>query len=320
MSHDNSDGYYRTLFDTMGQGFCELELIREADGNAVDQRYIEFNQAFEHIFGIPVANAEGRTASEVFPNLDSWWTRSFEEIAERGEPERLEHKLDGVDRWFEVFVHPRGGDRLTVLYQEVTDRHQATEALQRNGEQQAFLLRLSDAMRAEHEPEKIGKVAVDMLAQHMGLDRCYVARSSPYGLGWVSPEYHAEDLAPMTGEYRINEQFPVAMQQLDFQPLIIHDLPNDPALSEQDKISIGGLGVQALLVGALRRGEEFIWGMGVGSKRPRRWSDADTWRLPACRCCLPVKRTPAPRSAPSSRARSARSRTMPSSLKPQVPT
>jgi PAS domain-containing protein len=29
------------------------------------QRYIEFNPAFERIFGIPVADAKGRTSSQV---------------------------------------------------------------------------------------------------------------------------------------------------------------------------------------------------------------------------------------------------------------
>ena len=34
-----SEEKYRALFETMGQGYCDLELLRDAEGRAVDQRY-----------------------------------------------------------------------------------------------------------------------------------------------------------------------------------------------------------------------------------------------------------------------------------------
>lgn len=83
--------HYRTLFRTMGYGLCELELVRSADGRAVDQRYLDFNPAFERLFGIPVSQAQGRTASEVFPSLEPWWTEAFDLVAKRGQPEKIEH-------------------------------------------------------------------------------------------------------------------------------------------------------------------------------------------------------------------------------------
>lgn len=67
-----SEAKYRSLFQRMGQGFCELELLRDEAGRAVDQRYIAFNPAFERLFGIPVSEATSRTASEVFPDLEPW--------------------------------------------------------------------------------------------------------------------------------------------------------------------------------------------------------------------------------------------------------
>ena len=117
-----SEAKYRTLFETMGQGYCDLELLRDASGRAFDQRYLEFNPAFERLFGIPVARARGRTASEVFPGLEPWWTEAFERVAARGEPEHIEYEVASLGRWFEVLAYPRGGDRLTVLYEDITER------------------------------------------------------------------------------------------------------------------------------------------------------------------------------------------------------
>jgi PAS domain S-box-containing protein len=129
-----SEEKYRTLFETMRQGYAEIELLRDAQGRAVDQRYIEFNPAFERLIGIPVAQARGRMATEVLPELEPWWQEAFDRIAQRGEPERIEYTVASLDRWFEVYAYPRGGDRLIVLYQDVTERARAEAAL-RDSEQ-----------------------------------------------------------------------------------------------------------------------------------------------------------------------------------------
>ncbi len=112
-----SEERYRSLFQSMGQGYCELELLRDETGRAVDQRYIAFNPAFERLFGIPIAEAEGRTASEVFPGLEAWWHEAFDRIAHDGRPERIEHGVTSLGRAFEVHVYPTDRNHLTVLYE-----------------------------------------------------------------------------------------------------------------------------------------------------------------------------------------------------------
>lgn len=124
-----SEEKYRTLFETMRQGYCDLELVRDADGLAIDQRYLEFNPAYERLVGIAAADAKGRTASEVMPELEPWWIETFDRIVKRGEPERVEHLVASLGRWFEGNVYPRGGDRLTVFYEDITERKRAEEVL-----------------------------------------------------------------------------------------------------------------------------------------------------------------------------------------------
>ncbi|OWW20084.1 hypothetical protein AYR66_11860 [Noviherbaspirillum denitrificans] len=121
----DSEERYRTLFEMMAQGYCELELLRDAGGRAVDLHYLEFNPAFERIFGLPVAQVCGRKASEVFPGLEPWWLETYDRIAQAGKPDRVEHEMASLGRWFEVQVYPRGGDRLALLYDDITARKKA---------------------------------------------------------------------------------------------------------------------------------------------------------------------------------------------------
>ncbi len=78
-----SEAKYRTLFQTMGQGFCELELVRDGQGRAVDFRYIEVNPAFERLVGVPAAQARGRLGKEVLPGLEQRWVETYERIVPR---------------------------------------------------------------------------------------------------------------------------------------------------------------------------------------------------------------------------------------------
>ncbi len=267
---------YRALFQAMGQGYCELELVRDAQGRAVDLLCLEFNPTFERLSGIPVVQAEGRRASDVLADLDPIWTQTFGRVAATGKPERIEYEMASLRRWFEVFAYPRGGDRVVVLYDEITDRKRAETVLRQNEERQAFLLRLSDAMRAQDDPDAIGRVATRLLAEQLQVDRCYICRfSREAGTAWIGPEYHDGGIAPARGAYRFAD-FPESMRTLETGGLVVEDLRSDSALSDRDKQSIATMGMNAVLVAALRKVErDFVWAMAAGDSNERRWTDHD---------------------------------------------
>src|SRR3712207_6721281 len=106
----------------MDQGYCELELVRDNTGRAVDHRYLELNPAFERLFGIPAADARGRTVTEMFPGVEDIWTETYDRVARSRRPERMEHRVAALDRWFEAFAYPSHGDRVVCLYEDITER------------------------------------------------------------------------------------------------------------------------------------------------------------------------------------------------------
>ncbi|SFS11600.1 PAS domain S-box protein [Sphingomonas jatrophae] len=141
-----SEEKYRTLFETMGQGFIELKVMHDEHGRPVDLHYLELNPAFERQFGVSVAQARGKRASEFFPDFDPAWTDLFDRVARTGTPERIEEALAG--RWFEVFAYPGADRRVMALYEDISERKQAEANT-------ALLASIADDLARLTEPDDI---------------------------------------------------------------------------------------------------------------------------------------------------------------------
>jgi PAS domain S-box-containing protein len=271
-----SEAKYRTLFETMGQGYCELELVRDKEGRAVDQFYLELNPAFERMFGIPVAEAKGRKASELFAGLEPIWTETLARVAETGTTERAEHEMASLRRWFEVSAYPGAGDRVVVLYADITDRKGAEIALRESDERQRFLLMLSDRLRTEVDARAIALTSVSLLADHMRLDRACIAQvDKGRDLAEIGPEYRRPDLAPVDGVITLSN-FPEAFAHAQATTLVLADVAADPTLSDGDKHGFAEFRMGALIVASARKGTRNpVWALLVASEQPRRWRAAE---------------------------------------------
>ena len=114
---------YRTLFKTMEDGFCVLEMIFDADNHPVDYRFLELNPAFEQHTGL--RQAAGKTARQMLPDLEEHWFEIYGRVALTGEPVRFENGSEVMNRWFEVYAFRLGGDtsrKVALLFKDISDR------------------------------------------------------------------------------------------------------------------------------------------------------------------------------------------------------
>jgi PAS domain S-box-containing protein len=127
-----SEERYRTLFESMDQGFCIIDIVRDAAGRAVDYRFVEMNAMFEHHTGL--RNAAGKTTLELVPGLDRFWIETYGRVAATGEAIRLESEAKAMGRWFDVYATRIGGEgsaRVALLFSDVTARRQADDRLRK---------------------------------------------------------------------------------------------------------------------------------------------------------------------------------------------
>ncbi|MFJ7713860.1 GAF domain-containing protein [Methylobacterium sp. NPDC014830] len=268
-----SEEKYSTLFQTMGQGFCELELVRDTTGRAVDWRYIEVNPAFERLVGPPAALARGRRGRDFVPEIDPWWFETYEHIVATGVPRRLEHTETPQGRWYEVSVYPQAGDRLLVLYDDVTQRKTAEAALREREERQAFLLAMSDAVRRLTDPAAIQGEACRLLAGRLDVERAYyVAVDETLGLARVARDYVRGDAPSLAGEHRIADfAWSVAILRRD-ECHVVADTQTSPAVPPADRPALAALRIAACMGAPLVKDGQLVGALCVTQSRPREWT------------------------------------------------
>ncbi len=129
----DSEERYRTLFNSMDQGFALIEVLA-APGEPTDFRFIEVNHAFEA--QSTLAGAQGRWMRDLLPSHGKEWYSLFAGVALTGEPVRTERQAQVLgERWFDLFafrVGPAARQRVGVLFTDITSRRRNEQALREN--------------------------------------------------------------------------------------------------------------------------------------------------------------------------------------------
>jgi PAS domain S-box-containing protein len=159
-----SEEQYRTLFTSIDEGFCTIEVLFDEQGTAVDYRFLETNPAFERQTGFK--NAVGRTMRELAPDHEEFWFKIYGQIARAGEAVRFEHEAASIGRYYDVYAFRMGEpdeNRVAIIFNDVLAR-------KRTDEQRERLRALEASARAEDsERERIGRELHDRVAHTMGV-------------------------------------------------------------------------------------------------------------------------------------------------------
>jgi PAS domain S-box-containing protein len=125
-----SEEQYRTLFSTMLEGFCIIEMVFGDDGKPVDYRFLAVNPAFEKQTGLH--DAQGKLMRNLAPDHEALWFEIYGRIALTGEPARFVNEAKALNRWYDVSAFRVGGaesHKVAILFNDVTESKLTTEEL-----------------------------------------------------------------------------------------------------------------------------------------------------------------------------------------------
>ena len=123
---------YRTLFNSIDEGYCVIEMLFDGDDNAVDYRFLEVSRSFEAQSGL--TDAVGKTILQLVPGLEIRWLEAYGKVAKTGDPIRVEDYVADLNRWFDVYAF-RFGDsakrQLGILFNNSTARKTIEDQLRK---------------------------------------------------------------------------------------------------------------------------------------------------------------------------------------------
>ena len=126
---------YRSLFESIDDGFCIIEKIEGQAGELLDFRFIEANPAVLAQSG--VSNIVGKTMREVIPGETEEWFLTYDAVLRTGKSIRFERALVARERMLELYafrVEDETLQRVAIIFKDITERKRAESASRANEE------------------------------------------------------------------------------------------------------------------------------------------------------------------------------------------
>ncbi|MBD2120928.1 ATP-binding protein [Trichocoleus sp. FACHB-262] len=267
-----SESKYRSLFESIDEGFCLIEVLFDEIGKADDYCFLEANPLFEKHTGL--VDAIGKTMRELVPEHDAYWLEIYGKIALTGVAVRFENSAEALGRFFDIYAFRVGEPherKVAVLFNDISERKRAEEVSRRAAEFDAFRVALTDTLRPLADPVEIQATASRVLGEYLGANR--VAYFEVCGADYVVERDYVNGADAIAGGYPIDSFGPKLLAA--FRAGRTVSMPNvatDPNLSPAQRSAYAAIQIGAYIGIPLVKGDEFVAVLAVHMAGPRDWT------------------------------------------------
>jgi|GEM_PF-1594338 len=138
-----SEEKYRSLFESMLNGFAYCKILVDEDNQPIDFVHLEVNDVWERSTGLKKEDVIGKKVTEVIPCIKESETdliSIYGKVALTGEASKFDLYFEPFDKWFTISVYSPSKGYFVAVFEDITKRKKTEEELKQKTEQQQVLL------------------------------------------------------------------------------------------------------------------------------------------------------------------------------------
>ena len=131
LSFQQSELKYRTLFQSMLDGFCCHRVVRNEDDEVIDYEFTEINDSFAEILGLERKDILGEKLTSVLrkSQFTLEWSKLYRRVDECQIHIRHDIFAYEIEKWFSILAYSPEPDYFVTFIEDITERRQIEEEI-----------------------------------------------------------------------------------------------------------------------------------------------------------------------------------------------